>query len=125
MIGATTVFAELQTALNRIWRVPSGLKERGIGAFLRSYLLFFGLVLGLGFLMLVSLFVSAMIAAVGHWGSGFFEGWEALLYALNFSISFASTTLLFGMIYKFVPRATLAWRYVWVGAAVTAFYFRW
>ena len=51
------------------------------------------------------------------------EGWEALLYALNFSISFASTMLLFAMIYKLMPRARIAWRDVWVGAAVTAILF--
>src|SRR5665811_1511943 len=54
---------------------------------------------------------------------GVFEGWEALLQALNFGISFAITTLLFAMIYKFMPRARIAWRDVWIGAAVTALLF--
>jgi membrane protein len=76
-----------------------------------------------GFLLMVSLIVSAAIAAFGKWGSGLFEGREALLYALNFSISFAITTLLFAMIYKYMPRARIAWRDVWVGAAVTALLF--
>jgi membrane protein len=86
-------------------------------------LLSFGLVLGLGFLLLVSLLVSAAIAAFGKWSNGFFEGWEAFLYALNFSISFAVTTSLFAMLYKLMPRARIAWRDVWVGAAVTALLF--
>lgn len=123
VIGATTVFGELQSDLDRIWRVPAPAKENGLWALLRARLLSFGLVLGLGFLLLVSLVVSAAIAAFGKWSYGFFEGREALLYAVNFSISFAITTLLFAMIYKFMPRARIAWRDVWVGAAVTALLF--
>jgi membrane protein len=123
VIGATTVFAELQSDLDRIWRVPVPAKENGIWILLRTRLLSFGLVLGLGFLLLVSLVVSAAIAAFGKWWNGFFEGWEALLQALNFAISFAITTLLFALIYKLMPRARIAWRDVWVGAAVTALLF--
>jgi membrane protein len=123
VIGATTVFAELQSDLDRIWRVPAPAKENGIWTLLRTHLLSFGLVLGLGFLMLVSLLISAAIAAFGKWSSVFFEGWKTLLNALNFSISFVITTLLFAMIYKFTPRARIAWRDVRIGAAVTALLF--
>ena len=122
-IGVTTVFAELQNNFDRIWRIPAPIKEQGIWPLLRTYLLSFGLVLGLGFLLLVSLVVSAAISAFGKWGSGYFEGWETLLYALNFCISFAITTVLFAMIYKFMPRAKIAWQDVWVGAVVTAILF--
>ena len=123
VIGVTSVFAELQSNLDRIWRVPTPAKENGLWILLRTHLLSFGLVLGLGFLLLVSLLVSAAIAAFGKWGSGFFQGWEALLYALNFIISFAISTFLFAMIYKFMPRAKIVWRDVWVGASVTAILF--
>jgi len=123
VIGATTVFGELQSDLDRIWRVPAPAKENGIWVLLHTRLLSFGLVLGLGFLLLVSLVISAVIAAFGKWWDNFFEGWEALLQALNFSISFAITTLLFATIYKVMPRARIAWRDVWVGAAVTALLF--
>jgi membrane protein len=123
LIGATTVFAELQSDLDRIWRVPAPEKANGMWTLLRTHLLSFGLVLGLGFLMLVSLLLSAAIAAFGKWSSVLFEGWEALLNALNVSISFVITTLLFAMIYRFMPRARIAWRDVWVGAAVTAILF--
>ena len=123
VIGATTVFAELQSDLDRIWRVPAPAKENGLWALLRARLLSFGMVLGLGFLLLVSLVVSAAIAAFGKWSYGFFEGREAYLHALNFGISFAISTLLFAMIYKLMPRARIAWRDVWVGAAVTALLF--
>jgi len=123
VIGATTVFAELQSDLDRIWRVPAPAQENGVWTVLRSRLLSFGLVLGLGFLLLVSLVISAAIAAFGKWWDGFLQGWEVLLQVLNFSISFAITTLLFAIIYKLMPRASIAWRDVWVGAAVTALLF--
>ncbi len=123
VIGATTVFGELQSDLDRIWRVPAPAKVSGMWTLLRSRLLSFGLVLGLGFLLLVSLVVSAAIAAFGKWSYGFFEGREAYLHALNFSVSFAITTFLFALIYKLMPRASVAWRDVWVGAAVTSLLF--
>ena len=123
VIGATTVFAELQSDLDRIWRVPAPAKGNDIWILLRTRLLSFGLVLGLGFLLLISLVISAAIAAFGKWWDGVFEGWEALLQAINFGISFAITTLLFALIYKLMPRASIAWRDVWVGAGVTALLF--
>jgi membrane protein len=123
LVGATTVFGELQSDLDRIWRVPAPAKENGIWTLLRTRLLSFGLVLGLGFLLLVSLVTSAAIAAFGKWSYGFFEGREVYLHALNFGISFAITTLLFALIYKLMPRASIAWRDVWVGAAVTSLLF--
>jgi membrane protein len=122
-IGATTVFAELQSDLDRIWRIPPPAKENGLWALLRTRLLSFGLVLGLVFLLLVSLVVSAVIAAFGKWSHGIFRGWESLLQVINFGISFAITTVLFAMIYKLMPRARIAWRDVWVGSAVTALLF--
>ena len=122
-IGATTVFAELQSDLDRIWRVPAPLKENGLWLLLRTRLLSFGLVLGLGFLLLVSLVLSAGIAAFGKWSTGLFGDREVFFQALNFGISFASTTVLFAMIYKLMPRANIAWRDVWIGAAVTALLF--
>lgn len=123
VIGATTVFAELQSDLDRIWRVPAPLNESGIWALLRTRLLSFGFVLGLVFLLLISLVVSAVIAAFGKWSHGFFKGWESFFQVVNFGISFAITMSLFAMIYKFMPRARIAWRDVWIGAAVTAFLF--
>jgi len=124
VIGATTVFAELQSDLDRIWRVPASAKENGIWALLRTHLLSFGMVLGLGFLMLVSLLISAAIAVFGQLNNIYFlAGGEVFYQAINFSISFATTTLLFAMIYKFMPRAGIAWRDVWIGAAVTALMF--
>ena len=123
VFGATTVFAELQSDLDRIWRVAALAKENGIWALLRTRLLSFGAVLGLGFLLLVSLVVSAAIAAFGKWSKGFISGWEAFLNALNLSVSFAVTAVLLAMIYKLMPRARIAWRDVWFSATVTALMF--
>lgn len=120
VIGATTVFAELQCDLDRIWRVPALVKVNSLWLLLRQRLLSFGLVLGLGFLLLVSLILSAGIAAFGKWSHGWFGDQELFLQALNFGISFSITTVLFAMIYKLMPRARVAWQDVWIGAAVTA-----
>lgn len=123
IIGATSVFAELQSALDRIWRVPSLQKTAGLWNALRARLLSFGLVLGLAFLLLVSLVVSAALAVVGQWSSGLFPGWEAVMQVLNTVVSLGISTVLFAMIYKFMPQVKIAWRDVWVGAVVTAVLF--
>jgi membrane protein len=123
VVGATTIFAELQTDLDRIWRAPAAKKTSGIWALLRTRLLSFGMILAIAFLLLVSLVLSAALAALGKWWSGWFEGWALLLEALNFVVAFAITTGLFALIYKFLPRAEIAWRDVWIGAGVTALLF--
>lgn len=119
LLGATATFGELQSALDRIWRVPVPEEESGIWHLLRTRLLSFGLVLCLGFLLMVSLVVSVTLAALSKWWGGWFEGWEVLLEFLNFVVSFGVFTLLFAMIYKIMPRANIPWRDVWTGAAVT------
>ena len=123
IIGATTVFAELQSDLDRIWRVSAPAQSSGLWHLLRTRLLSFGFVLGVGFLLLFSLIISAAIAGFGKWFGSLFAGGEGVLLTLDLSISFAITTLLFALIYKFMPRAAIAWRDVWIGAAVTAFLF--
>lgn len=123
LIGATTVFAELQSALDRIWHVPVAQKPSGILALLQTRLMSFGLILGVAFLLMVSLSVSAGLAALGSWASGLVQGWEMLLQALNAVISLSISTVLFAMIFKLMPSTTIAWRDVWMGAAVTAVLF--
>ncbi|HUQ50906.1 MAG TPA: YihY/virulence factor BrkB family protein [Gammaproteobacteria bacterium] len=123
LLGATTVFAELQSDLDRIWRAETAKKISGLWSILRSRLLSFGLVLVLAFLLLVSLVLSAALAALGNWWGGWFEGWATLLEILNFVVSFAITMGLFALIYKFLPRTKIAWHDVWIGAAVTALLF--
>lgn len=123
LIGATTVFAELQSSLDRIWHVPAAEKPSGVWAVLRARVLSFGLILGLVFLLMVSLLISAAVAALGGWAGGLLPGSEILLLALNTAISVGITTVLFAMIYKLMPTAAIAWRDVWVGAVVTAVLF--
>ncbi len=106
LFGATTVFGELQSALDRIWRSPAAEKKEGIWNLIRTRVLSFGMILGIGFLLLVSLVVSAAISAVGSlWGS-WFGGFEVLLQFVNFAFSFVVVTALFALIYKFLPRVT-------------------
>ena len=123
IIGATTVFAELQSSLDRIWQVPQAPKTSGIWALLRTRLLSLGFILGLGFLLLVSLVSSAGIAALGSWASVLLPGWAALLYVINLIFSVSFSTVLFAMIFKLMPQARVSWRDVWVGAGVTAVLF--
>ncbi|MBT2323752.1 YihY/virulence factor BrkB family protein [Variovorax paradoxus] len=123
LIGATTVFAELQSALDRIWHVPEREKPSGVWAVLRARLLSFGLILGLAFLLMVSLIVSAALAAFGSWFGGLLPGSEAMLQLLSVAISLVIVTVLFAMIFKLMPTARIAWRDVWIGAGVTAVLF--
>ena len=123
LVGATTVFAELQNALDRIWHVPAAAKPQGIWAILRARILSFGLILGLAFLLMVSLAVSAAVSAFGSWTGGLMPGSEVLLQGLNMAVSMGIATGLFAMIYKLMPSIPIAWRDVWVGAFTTALLF--
>ncbi len=123
IIGATRVFAELQNALDRIWEAPALERTSGWWRMLRTRLLSLGLVLGMSFLLLVSLVIGAGLAVLGEWINGLFPGWEVLLQALNMLASLVISTILFAMIFKYMPQASIAWRDVWVGAIVTAVLF--
>jgi membrane protein len=122
LIGATTVFGELQDALDRIWRAPKRNKG-GIWNLLRARLLSFGMIMGIGFLLMVSLVISAALAALGKLWGPWFADWEIIAQALNFLVSFVLTMLVFAMIYKTMPRAKVNWEDVWIGSAVTAMLF--
>lgn len=123
LMGATTVFAELQSALDRIWHVPEREKPKGLWAILRARLLSFGLILGLAFLLMVSLVVGAATAALGTWIGGLMPGSAVLLYIVNLVVAVAITSVLFAMIFKLMPTTPVAWNDVWVGAVVTAVLF--
>jgi membrane protein len=123
IIGATTVFTELQSALDRIWESPAAEKKEGIWSLLRSRVLSFGMILAIGFLLLISLVLSAALSALGSWWAPMFGGWEILLQVVNLVVSLVVVTLLFAMIYKFLPRAKIGWHDVWIGAAATALLF--
>jgi len=119
LIGASSVFAELQNDLDRIWRVPAHAKS-GLWALARTRLLSFGMVLGMTFLLIVSLIVSAVLSALGKWWAPLFAGWEAVAHVGDILVTFALMSLMFAAIYKLLPRARVRWRDVWIGAGVTA-----
>lgn len=122
VLGATSVLGELQSALDRIWRAPPVAGERWL-RMIRGRLLSFGMILVIGFLLLVSLVLSAAIVAIGDWWGPWFGKMRWLLEALNFAVSFLVVTALFAMIYKILPRVRIGWRDVWIGAVVTALLF--
>ena len=123
LVGATTVFAELQDDLDRIWKVPQRARPQGAWGWVRARMLSFGMVLAIGFLLLVSLVASAAISAVGAWGGGLFGAWETLAHAVEVVVSFALLSALFAVMYRFLPDVRIAWRDVAVGAIVTALLF--
>jgi membrane protein len=121
-IGATSVFAELQRNIDLIWGATPRI-ENGVMRFVKIRLLSFAMIVGIGFLLIVSLAVSAGISAMALlWGS-LFERWEIILQLLNTAVSFAVITVLFALIYKVLPSVKIAWSDVWLGAGFTAMLF--
>lgn len=123
LVGATTVFAELQDAFDRIWRAPRAVKISGLWRFFKARLLSFGMIFGIAFLLMASLVFSAALSAMENWWGSYFTGWTLVLEICNGTIGFALSTAMFAMIYKLMPRVSVQWRDVWLGAAVTAVLF--
>jgi membrane protein len=122
LVGASAVFISLRDSLNTIWRIQQ--KPMGIiRAFLRGRFLSFAMILGIGFLLLVSLILSAVLAAMSDYLSKLLPILVGLITILDFIISFVGITAIFAFMFKFLPAATLKWRDVWVGAAVTSLLF--
>jgi len=121
--GASSVFGELQSDLDRIWRVPEQARKGGLLQLLRTRLVSFGMIIGIGLLLIASLVASAMLAVLETWWGSVFGGKELLASALNIGLSFAIITVLFALIYKIMPRVRIAWRDVWIGAAITSLLF--
>lgn len=122
LLAATGAFIELQIALNTIWRVkqkPGG----AIKAYVINRLQSFGLVVGIGFLLLVSLTVSAALAALGSWLASLSPASTTLWTIVNMLVSLAVTTGLFAMLFRFLPDVRLQWKDVLTGAAATAVLF--
>ncbi|MEL6938994.1 MAG: YihY/virulence factor BrkB family protein [Cyanobacteria bacterium J06598_1] len=122
IVGASGLFIQLQDALNTVWNVVPK-KGEGLWKLMRDRLLSFGMVLAIGFLLLVSLMLSAGLSALNGVFGDIVAGWDVALQILNTVISFAVITLLFGMIYKVLPDVKIAWKDVWVGASITALLF--
>jgi len=123
LIGATAVFGELQSDLDRIWRVPTPPGPSGLWGLIRARLLSLGMVAAIGFLLLISLVVSAMLSALGTWWGWWFGGWAIVLQIVNQVTSFGIITMLFALMYRILPRVTIDWRDVWIGSAATTLLF--
>ncbi|MFM9268030.1 YihY/virulence factor BrkB family protein [Tychonema sp. BBK16] len=120
--GASNVFTNLKEALNTIWNVKPA-PGRGIWGFLQDRVLSFAMILGIGFLLLVSLVISALLAAVSYWLNGLLHLPVGIWQIVDLAISFGVVTLLFALIYKLLPDVDLAWNDVWIGAAITSVLF--
>lgn len=122
LLGASGLFAALQDSLNTIWGVepkPNG----GIVATIQARFVSFAMVLGIGFLLLVSLVLSAGLQAMTQWMNSYIGDIAIIGQALNYTLGFFITLLLFAAIYKVLPDVKIQWHDVWIGAAVTAFLF--
>jgi membrane protein len=120
-IGASSVFVELQDALNTIWNVKK--RRQSFKNFIRTRLLSFAMILGIGFLLMVSLVLSAVLAIVNKYMNGIIPG-NAIVWAVtDYFVSLAIITILFALIFKVLPDAKIAWRDVWIGAFITALLF--
>src|SRR5262245_6332298 len=132
LVGATSVFVQLQSALNRIWRIEADETQHHetqslawalLWGFLKERLLSIAMVLAIGFLLLVSLVVSAGITALADTTRLVIGQGLLLAIAINLLSSLAVTTLLFALIFKILPEADVAWNDVWFGATTTAVLF--
>lgn len=120
LVGATSVFGELQDSLDRIWRVPAQPMANGWLSLLRARLLSFGMILAIGFLLIVSLVISAVLAMTGRLLEPVFGGWYLVASAASALGGLVMVAVMFALIYKVMPRARVHWKDVWIGAVVTA-----
>jgi len=123
LFGATGVFYQLQQILNKMWEVKPKPKQK-ILKLIKDRIFSFGLILAVGFLLLVSLILSAALGAVSEWVSGHIsDSLQVAFKILDFVVSLGVVTLLFASIYKFLPDAKIAWKDVWIGALMTSVLF--
>jgi membrane protein len=122
-IAATSVFAELQDALDRIWRAPAKVGGFSLWRLVRARLLSFGMIFGIGVLLMVSMVFSTGIAVLTRWWDPLFSEWESVASMIEFVLGVVLSTVVFAMIYKTMPRARVDWKDVWIGAAITSLLF--
>lgn len=120
VFAASGVFAQLQDALDTIWEVAPKPGKAAFFSFLRKRFLSFAMVLGICFLLLVSLMLSAGLGALRQFADTRVQSLAAVWSLAHFALSFVVVTLLFAMIFKILPDATVAWNDVWLGAAITS-----
>lgn len=121
-VGASGVFGELQSSLNTVWEVKPK-PGRGIWGEIKARFFSFTMVLGVAFLLLISLVMSSLLSAIGSRFSHALPGGEALWQLVNFAFSLGAITVVFALIFKYVPDAEVKWKDVWLGALVTAVLF--
>jgi membrane protein len=119
LFGASQIFSELQSALDKIWEVDCS-RTSGLLALVRQRFFSFGLVLAIGLLLLVSLLFSAALAAMGKFMGGLLPLPEWILQGLDFLVSVAGTSALFALIFQYIPDARTEWRHSWIGGLITA-----
>ena len=122
-LGASGVFVELKGALNVVWDVPPDRRPSGLVGLIRERLASFAMVLAVGFLLLVSLLANALLAASNGVLARYLPSASALAELANAGSSFVMTTLLFALIFKYLPDCSIAWKDVWAGAAFTSLLF--
>ena len=122
VLVSTGAFVELQDDLNLIWKVKPR-ESSGVTVFLRTRILSLALVVGIGFLLLVSLILDAGLTALGSYLEAGFSGASVILQILNSAAAFAVAVLLFAMIFKILPDVDLTWRDVGTGAVITGVLF--
>lgn len=123
LFGATGVFYQLQQILNKMWEVKPQPKQKFL-KLIRDRVFSFGLILAVGFLLLVSLVISAGLSALSEWAGGYVaESLTIVFSVLDFIVSLGVVTMLFASIYKFLPDAKIGWRDVWIGALMTSVLF--
>lgn len=123
LVGATTIFGEIQDSINIIWRVKAKPK-RGWLKLLKDRLLSSSLIIALGFLLIVSLIVNGAVQALSDWLKGYFPDVTVILFSIvNSLVSFVVIMTLFGVIFKVLPDVKIAWRDVRMGAFFTALLF--
>ncbi len=124
VMGATGVFAEFQKTLNIIWEVKADPKKSGIVTMLKTRLLSFGLIISIAFILLISFVITSMLTALSDWMKYHFpDALLVLFYVLNSIVSIIIASLLFALMFKFLPDAKIKWRHVWFGALVTGLLF--
>jgi membrane protein len=123
LVGATGVFVELQKALNVIWEVKVK-PRKAIFTMIRTRLFSFGMILSIGFLLLISLTITTIIAIMSHWVMSHWPNIVLIIfYVINFIISFGVVMFLFALLYKILPDAKIRWKHIWLGSILTAFLF--
>jgi len=123
-IGATGVFVQFQKSLNSIWHVEEDSNRSGFISMLRSRIFSFGLIIALAFILLTSLILSAAIATMGEWVIGYFsENFLILITIVNYLMSIGILSVLFAIMFKFLPDVYVSWRHVWIGSFVTTILF--